>query len=58
MWDKEKDYDSFEEDQDFEPSDDGLDEFSDLDAEPFEDEENEEEEGDEDEFDDEDDDDL
>ncbi|MBN1975195.1 MAG: hypothetical protein JW787_16245 [Sedimentisphaerales bacterium] len=59
MLDEEKDFDSFEEDQEFEPSDDSLVDFSNLDEEIFEDEDEEKDddfdEDDEDFYDDEDD---
>lgn len=50
MWEDEKDYNSFEEEQDFEPSEDSL---ADFDEEPFEDDEEdnyEDEDEDEDDF--------
>jgi len=38
MWEEDEDFDSFEDDHDFGPSDDSLAEFSDFEEEPFDDE--------------------
>jgi hypothetical protein len=46
MWDEEKEFDSFNDEQNYEPSDDSLAEFSDFDQEPFEDDEDDEDEND------------